>query len=91
MTDEPACAPCAPGSACRIEAVVAVDERGQVLLPKDLRERADIRPGDRLTIVSWERDGTVCCLTLMKADALAGAIRTAIEPIFTQVKEHGAG
>ena len=31
---------------CKLEAVVAVDERGQIVLPKDLRERAGIRAGD---------------------------------------------
>ncbi len=39
MTDEE--------SACRLEALVTMDERGQMVLPKDLRERLGIGPGDK--------------------------------------------
>lgn len=74
--------PCTPASECRIEAVLSVDERGQVLIPKDVRERAGICPGDKLTLVCWERDGAICCLTLMKAECLSGVVRSVIEPIF---------
>ncbi len=57
---------------CRMESLVGVDERGQMVLPKDLRDKAGIRPGDKLAVVSWEKDGKVCCLTLIKAEDFAG-------------------
>jgi hypothetical protein len=34
------------------------------------REKADIHAGDKLALVSWEKDGKVCCLTLIKAKML---------------------
>ncbi len=52
---------------CKVEALVSVDERGQMVLPKELREKANIRPGDKLAVTSWEKDGKVCCITLTKA------------------------
>jgi AbrB family looped-hinge helix DNA binding protein len=36
----------------RVESLVAVDERGQMVLPKDLRDKAGIRPGDKLALVT---------------------------------------
>ena len=33
---------------CRIDAVVSVDAKGQIVLPKDLREKANIKPNDKL-------------------------------------------
>jgi len=66
---------------CRVEAVVGVDERGQMVLPKDLRERLDIQPGDRLALVAWEEKGRVRCLTLMKAEELSPSLREALGPM----------
>lgn len=74
-------APLAAEACCTLEAVVGVDERGQLVLPKDLRVRADIQPGDRLAVVSYRgEDGDICCITLVKAGAVAGAVRSVIGP-----------
>lgn len=74
------CAACTPGC-CALEAVVSIDERGQLVVPKELRARAGIEPGDRLALVSYRgEDGAICCLTLVKADAVAGAVRSVIAP-----------
>ena len=35
-------------SCCRVESIISVDERGQMVLPKDLRDKANIRAGDKL-------------------------------------------
>jgi len=68
-------------SCCRVESLISVDERGQMVLPKDLRDRAKIKAGDKLALVSWEKDGEVCCLTLMKADDLAKGVREFLGPV----------
>ncbi len=43
-----------------------------MVLPKDVREKAGIRPGDKLALITWEKDGEVCCLALMKAGSSVG-------------------
>jgi AbrB family looped-hinge helix DNA binding protein len=68
------------GPCCRVEALVGVDERGQMVLPKEVRERAGIRAGDKLAVVMWEKEGEVCCLVLMKADKLNSPVRDLIGP-----------
>ena len=30
------------------------------MLPKELREKASIKAGDKLAVISWERQGEVC-------------------------------
>ncbi|MCK4912057.1 MAG: AbrB/MazE/SpoVT family DNA-binding domain-containing protein [Thermodesulfovibrionales bacterium] len=70
---------------CNVEAIVSVDERGQMVLPKDLRTRSGIKAGDKFVLVSWERDGRLCCITLMKADELAGAVKGAIGPLINGI------
>jgi bifunctional DNA-binding transcriptional regulator/antitoxin component of YhaV-PrlF toxin-antitoxin module len=52
-----------------------------MVLPKDVRERAGISPGDKLALISWEREGKVCCLALMKVENLSGMVKDVLGPI----------
>jgi bifunctional DNA-binding transcriptional regulator/antitoxin component of YhaV-PrlF toxin-antitoxin module len=54
-----------------------------MVLPKDVREKAGIRTGDKLALISWERDGKVCCLALMKVEGLSGMIGDVLGPLVT--------
>lgn len=72
---------CIPGSSCSVEAVLSVDERGQMVLPKDVRQKAGIGTGDKLALISWERDGEVCCLALMKVSNLSGMVQEVLGPL----------
>lgn len=71
---------CGPGSGCRLEAILNVDERGQVLLPKDVRQKAGIAPGDKLALIGWGKDGGICCLALIKAEELSGVVQDVLGP-----------
>jgi antitoxin PrlF len=66
---------------CNVEALVSVDERGQMVLPKDVREAAGIRPGDKLALVLWRKEGRVCCMTLVKADEITGLVKDRLGPL----------
>ena len=72
---------------CRIEAVTGIDNRGQVLLPKDLRDKAGMSPGDKLAIISWERDGEVCCVTLMRTNDLTESVKDILGPMMKDMSE----
>ena len=78
----PCCKPVSGAAgACRVESLISVDERGQMVLPKELRDRANIRAGDKLALVSWEKDGEICCLSLVKADYLAERVQEFLGPV----------
>ena len=66
---------------CKMEAVVSIDARGQIVLPKDLRDRAGIEKGDKLMVVACEDEGKVCCITLMKADDSNEMVREMLGPM----------
>jgi AbrB family looped-hinge helix DNA binding protein len=72
---------CSPGACCNVEAVLSVDERGQMVLPKEVRQKAGIGTGDKLALISWERDGEVCCLALMKVGNLSGMVQGVLNPL----------
>jgi AbrB family looped-hinge helix DNA binding protein len=77
------CASGVMGTCCKIESMVTVDERGQMVLPKELRDKANIKAGDKLALISWERDGDVCCLSLIRADYLAERVTEFLGPVMT--------
>jgi AbrB family looped-hinge helix DNA binding protein len=74
-------------SCCKVVSLTSVDERGQMVLPKDIREKANIHPGDKLAIVSWEKDGQICCLGLIKADDLMPMLKDMLSPVMKDMLE----
>jgi AbrB family looped-hinge helix DNA binding protein len=77
-------------SCCKVEALVSVDERGQMVLPKEVRDKADIHTGDKLALVTWEKDGKVCCFTLIKADEFGGMVKGLLGPMMKEVMGNDA-
>jgi AbrB family looped-hinge helix DNA binding protein len=80
------CCP-APPEELRVEAIVSVDERGQMVLPKDIREKLGLRPGEKLAVVTREREGRVCCVYMFRTDELAGMVREKLGPLLLDVVE----
>lgn len=70
---------------CQVEAVVRVDARGQMVLPKVVRQQLSIAPGSKLAVIVWRKGGTPCCLALMKADELADSVRQAVGPLLGEI------
>ncbi len=76
------CSPVETGmNVCKVESIISVDERGQMVLPKELRDRAKIRAGDKLAIVSWDKGGEVCCIYLIKTEHLAERVKDFLGPM----------
>ena len=66
---------------CKVEALVTVDKKGQILLPKDLREKENIREGDKYAIINVAPGGKPCCLILMKSNILEPMVQDALSPV----------
>ena len=49
-------------SCCKVESVVSIDDRGQMVLPKEIREKAGIKAGDKLAVITMKNEDKVCCL-----------------------------
>ena len=82
---KPCCPPDIEEPTSKVESVLSVDERGQMVLPKDLRKRAGIGPGDKLAVISHEMDGEVCCVTLIKVDSLTEMVKGVLGPMMKDV------
>lgn len=80
---ESCCQPSEIGS-CTVESIVTIDERGQMVLPKEIREKAKIKPGDKLALLSLGKDGKVCCLSLIKVEELECMVKSRLGPVINE-------
>ncbi len=71
---------------CKVEAITGVDERGQMVLPKEIREKAEIKAGDKLAIVTVEKEDKICCIALIKAEELANTVKSILKILGRQGK-----
>jgi len=72
-------------SCCKIEAVVSVDERGQLVLPKEIREKAGIKAGDKLALIMHGAGEDTCCISLIKTEGLAESVKTMLGPMMKEI------
>lgn len=79
------CAPMNGMGCCKVESLISVDERGQTVLPKEIRDKAKIHAGDKLAVITWEMDDKVCCIFLVKAEEFAGMVKGMLGPVMKEM------
>jgi AbrB family looped-hinge helix DNA binding protein len=67
---------------CKVEAIITIDERGQMVIPKEVREKAGFTPGEKLALSTWYKNGRVCCISLQKAGDLSSMVKDFIGGLF---------
>jgi len=73
---------------CQVDSIVTVDERGQLVLPKEVRTKLDIKSGEKLALISWKEKEN-CCLTLVKADSLTSMVKELLGPMAKHMIKDG--
>jgi len=81
---EPCCTP-ADLCCCKVESIISMDERGQMVLPKEIRDKAKICAGDKMAVVSWEKDGKVLCISLIKVENLEEMVKGFLGPVAKEI------
>ena len=74
-----------PRGCYKVESIVSVDERGQMVLPKDIREKAGIHAGDKLAVVAMQKDGKICCLSLIKVGDIEPMVKDMLGPLMKEI------
>jgi antitoxin PrlF len=70
---------------CTVDAVVTLDSKGQIVLPKDLREKAKLKADDKLAVIGCEREGEICCIMMIKAEDLGKTVKTMLGPTLKEI------
>ncbi len=73
------------GRCCQVEALITIDGRGQIVLPKDVREKRKIKAGDKFVVINYESDEQVCCIFLIKADDFGETVKGMLEPMMKEM------
>lgn len=67
-----------------LEAIVSCDERGQLVLPKDMRKKLGIKAGEKMALLKMSSDNEYF-LTLIKADSLEAVIKGYLSPVMKDI------
>ena len=66
---------------CQVDAIITIDNRGQLVLPKEVRDKAGMSAGDKFAVISCESGGKVCCISLVRAEDFAEKIKGMLGPM----------
>jgi AbrB family looped-hinge helix DNA binding protein len=64
-----------------VDALVSIDAQGQLVLPKDVRDKAQINEGDKFAVVTCESCGQVGFIALIKVESLSDTVKDMLEPL----------
>jgi len=64
-----------------LESIVSFDDRGQLVLPKDLRKKFNLSAGEKFALISCTDQEGLCCLSLIKTKALNSHIGKVLGPM----------
>jgi AbrB family looped-hinge helix DNA binding protein len=67
---------------CNVEAVVSFDDRGQLVIPKDVRKKFKLEPGEKFALISCTSGDELCCFTLVKTSSMQGIVQEVLSPVF---------
>lgn len=70
-----------------IAGIVNVDERGQMVLPADVRKRLGIKGGDKLAVIPCGGVDCPSAITLMRVEELTTAIKQLLGPALKDLLE----
>ncbi len=72
---------------CQVESIITIDARGQMVLPKETRDKAGILAGDKLAVVTWSKGDKICCISLIKAEELSAMVKGFLGPLAALAQE----
>jgi len=70
---------------CEVEAIVSFDDRGQLVIPKELRKKFKLKAGEKFAMVSCINDEGLCCFTLVKTAQINNIIGQTLSPMLNSI------
>jgi AbrB family looped-hinge helix DNA binding protein len=71
---------------CQVESVISIDERGQMVLPKEIREKSNIKAGDKLALVKLNNNtNDVSFIALVKIEDLNKLVQQMLGPALKEI------
>ncbi len=61
------------GSCC-VEAILSIDDRGQIVIPKNVRDKLGLKSSEKLVLISWTKSNKVESVSIMRNDVFSEII-----------------
>jgi AbrB family looped-hinge helix DNA binding protein len=68
---------------CQVESVVSIDEA--MVLPKEIREKVNIKAGDKLALVRWNNTNDIDFIALVKIEDLNKMVQQMLGPALKEI------
>jgi bifunctional DNA-binding transcriptional regulator/antitoxin component of YhaV-PrlF toxin-antitoxin module len=68
-----------------VEAILSCDDRGSLILPKDIRKKLKIGAGEKLALLNIVSDDDEFFLTLIRVNSLESLIKKFMTPVMKEV------
>ncbi len=65
---------------CSVESMITVDGKGQMVLPKEVREKTGIKAGDKLAVVCMGKRDKSSFILMLKSEEFSGLIKILVGP-----------
>jgi len=64
---------------------VSFDERGQLVFPKDVRKKFNLKAGEKFMMVSCTNEKGLCCFTMVKTSAVNEMLGKSLGPMLNKI------
>ena len=56
---------------CYVEAIISMDDRGQIVIPKNIRDKLGFTSSEKLVLISWTKNDKVESVSIMRNDVFS--------------------
>ncbi len=70
-----------------VEAILTIDGRGEIVIPKKMRKKANLNDGDKMALISFGDGKGICCLMLVPTDTFSKDMSHFIHKILSGEEE----
>ncbi len=56
---------------CYVEAIISMDDRGQIVIPKNIRDKLGFTSSEKLVLISWTKNNKVESVSIMRNDVFS--------------------
>jgi AbrB family looped-hinge helix DNA binding protein len=72
---------------CHVEGVAQIDKKGQIVLPKSLRDEMGLKEKDKLIVIGMRDKGEIVSISLIKANTMDNMIKIMLKPVMKEILE----
>ncbi|MBY8999534.1 MAG: AbrB/MazE/SpoVT family DNA-binding domain-containing protein [Candidatus Heimdallarchaeota archaeon] len=70
---------------CHVEGIAQMDRKGQIVLPKSLRDEMGLQEKDKLIVIGMRDKGKIASISLIKANKMDNMVKIMLKPVMKEI------